>query len=122
MIQASADHLICLRQGLLNIIRGNLAQGVEVRLTGQIHRNAAEQPLHTEIVTSSTIFCQNLFHLIPCLWPITANFRKCQVSLAQFCTTAIYIVEDFYNDINGFVGTGNGLDMNIQALDSVQPI
>ena len=36
--------------------------------------------------------------------------------------TAIYIVEDFYNDINGFVGTGNGLDMNIQALDSVQPI
>ena len=97
MIQASADHLICLRQGLLNIIRGNLAQGVEVRLTGQIHRNAAEQPLHTEIVTSSTIFCQNLFHLIPCLWPLTANFRKCQVTLAQFCTTAIYIVEDFYN-------------------------
>ena len=52
---------------------------------------------------------------------MTADFRKCKITFAQFRPTGVDVVENFYDFINAFLA-GDSLHIHIDGTNSIEHI
>ena len=69
--------------------------------------NGSQQPVQVEMKILVGPSFELGFHGIPCFRPVCTDFCEGKVTLGEFGSTAIYLIEDVHHNIQSFILSSN---------------
>src|SRR5262249_48537464 len=85
-------------QSGLKLRSSDILHGVEARFVPENSIDNAQEPVQVEGKPCLLPFQESLLHLVPRRGPLGADLGKGEVTMREFCSTAIHTVENAYHD------------------------
>ena len=118
-VQGRVDGLLGALEPVLGLRRGDGMQVVELRLPPHDGVDVAEQPVEPELEARRFPSAEDPLHLVAGVGPRRADAGQGEVAARQLRAAAVHLVEDVHDDLDGLVGSGHLLDVEVHLSDGV---
>lgn len=120
-VQCVVHALLSAAQVLLDGVHRYAVEVGEARLADHDRVHVAEQPVEVEVVAALAPARQDRLHRLSPVGPRAADLGEREVALRQLRATAVDPVEDVDHHLDGLVGAGHLLDVELDVADAEEP-